>query len=142
MCKSAKVKPTKAMGSTDSEAKEVGAIPSNACSTGLCQLQSTDSRGTVRVPHWMYEKITGWRKGDPADHPKLSVNIKLAVEGYNAAGVQLPGIKITNNKQIVDIRQSPFTGISDTGAQTTCAGMSLVRALGLKKENLIPVRMS
>ena len=25
---------------------------------------------------------------------------------------------------------------------STCAGMSLVRALGLKKENLIPVRMS
>ena len=41
----------------------------------------------------MYEKITGLRNGNPAYHPKLSVNIKLAVEGYNAAGVKLPGIQ-------------------------------------------------
>ena len=46
------------------------------------------------------------------------------------------GARVSENKQIVKIIQAPFLGLADTGAQTTCAGMSLVRALGLQQKDM------
>ena len=48
----------------------------------------------------------------------------------------------TDNRQAVTIKQAPYSGLTDSGGQTTCAGMGLVRTLGLGKEDLMLVTMS
>merc|ERR1712030_248381 len=70
-------------------------------------------------------------------------NVRLCGDGYGAAGVCMPGgAKVSDNQQVVNIVQAPFSGLADTGAQTTCAGMSLVRALRLEQQDLMLVSMS
>ena len=71
------------------------------------------------------------------------MNVRLCGDGYGAAGVCMPGgAKVSDNKQVVNVVQAPFSGLADTGAQTTCAGMSLVRALRLEQRDLMRVSMS
>ena len=52
------------------------------------------------------------------------------------------GIKMTNNRQTIIIRQAPYSRLTDSKAQTTCAGIGLVRTFWLGKEDLMPVTMS
>merc|ERR1711895_430033 len=100
-------------------------------------------QGFVAVPHCVHNQVRGWIKASPSKHPVVDVNVRLCGDGYGAAGVCMPGgTKVSDNKQIVNIVQAPFSGLADTGAQTTCAGMSLVRALGLEQKDLIPVSMT
>ena len=114
------------------------------CSMGMCQVQVKGrNKGAVEVPHWLYNQVRGWVKGPPSKHPVVDVNVRLCGDGYGAAGVCMPGgVGVSENEQLVTVMQAPFSGLADTGAQTTCSGLCLVRALGLQLEDLIPVTMT
>ena len=82
-------------------------------------------------------------------HPVVEINVRLYGDGYGAAGGRIPGgIKVAGNKDMdmdhikVTIKQAPYSGLADTGAQTTGAGLGLVGTLGLRREDLVPVTMS
>ena len=127
------------------EEAEVNTISSaRFCSMGVCQVRTKgQSKGVVQVPHWLYNQVRGWIKAPPSKHPVVEVNVRLCGDGYGAAGVPMPGgVRVSEIEQWVDIVQAPFSGVSDSGAQTTCSGMSLVRALGLGQKDLIPVTMT
>ena len=133
-----------AAGRDKQEDGEVGTISSGFCSMGVCQVRSKGrTKGVVEVPHWLYNQVRGWVKTPPSKHPVVEVNVRLCGDGYGAAGVSVPGgARVSDNTQIVNIIQAPFSGLADTGAQTTCAGMSLVRALGLEQKDMMPVSMT
>ena len=79
---------------------------------------------------WYDNQVRGWIK-PPSGHPVADVNIRLCGDGYGAAGLRIPGgDEKSENTMWVNIVQAPYSGVADSGAQTTCAGMSLVRALG------------
>ena len=143
-CKS-KAKSTNTVGVLGKEEEgEVNSIsPVKFCSMGICHIQTKGrNKGRVEVPHWLYNQVRGWIKAPPSKHPVVDVNVRLCGDGYGAAGVSMPGgTKVSDNEQMVNIIQAPFSGLADTGAQTTCSGMSLVRALGLGERDLIPVSM-
>ena len=63
----------------------------------------------------------------------VEVNVRLCEEGYAAVGVDMPGREVI--KQITSI------GLTDSGAQATCAGLRLVRNLGYSVSDLIPVSL-
>ena len=142
-----KPKSTNTVGAVGKEEVEVNSIsPVQFCSVGICQVKTKGrSKGTVEVPHWLHNQVKGWIKTAPSKHPMVNVNVRLCGDGYGAAGVRMPGgIKVSDNdnEQLLDIVQVPFSGLADTGAQTTCSGMCLVRALGLAQKDLIPVSMT
>ena len=146
-CKS-KPKSTSAVSAGSKAKKEEGEVCSissaNFCSMGVCQVKSTGrDKGVVEVPHWLYNQVRGWVRAPPSKHPVVDVNVRLCGDGYGAAGVCMPGgAKVSDNEQLVNIIQAPFSGLADTGAQTTCGGMSLVRALRLEQKDLMPVTMT
>ena len=115
------------------EEAEVSIIQSTFCSYGVCQVRGTVDRKSVQVPHWLHDQVKGWRKSSPMNHPWVNINVKLCSDGYEAAGIAMP----VEDRQ----KQTPHRGLTDTGAQTTCAGMGLVRALGLMESDLVPVSM-
>ena len=70
-------------------------------------------------------------KSNVEKHPEITVHMEVDCGAYEEVGVVQPkGAKAIT-----------ATGLMDTGAQLTVIPMSEVYKMGLKKENLIPVKM-
>ena len=95
--------------------------PSNFCSYGVCNVMEEQGKKKVKLPHWLHNQMKGWIKSSPRSHPSINVNVRLCSDGYGAAGIKMPATH----------RQAPYRGLTDTGAMTTCAGMGMMRAIGL-----------
>ena len=85
-----------------------------------------------RVPHLVHDGVKGWVKRRPSNLPCVQVTIQLLPDVHEMVGHGLsnsvrPGL-------VRDCR-----AIADTGAQTTAAGIGLVKSLGLPVDQLIPV---
>ena len=105
----------------------LGGISSNA--TGNKQdLQVTV--GTLEpFPHMEYTQANGWNTARPKDDPILQLKVSICKDAYKTNGLRIP--KST---------EAVLPAIADSGARTTVASTSLLNSLGIKREDLFPVR--
>lgn len=84
------------------------------------------SRGTI--DNLVFDARMGWRSMNSKRHPVVTLVAEIDCKAYDHIGYKRP-----------KARKTVVQCISDTGAQSCLMGLSTVRQLGLKKQDLVPV---
>ena len=114
---------------------EEGAIFEELCSASNLGDTSThtDSRRTVMLEHHLYDHLQDcWTRKSSLPQPYVDLHITAAREDYEALGFLPPS---------TGVRGSTLPVMADTGCQSSLAGVQAVRRLGIRTQDLIPVRM-
>ena len=93
------------------------------------------SRGSTPLSHVEYDQIKeAWVRAKPRRPANLRVDVTVCSAVYQGLGLPL------NPKRGVQTARGT-EALADTGAQVCVAGMELVHSLGLKRKDLIKVKM-
>ena len=86
--------------------------------------------GTLEpFPHMEYTHANGWNTTRPKDDPILQLKVSICKDAYKTNGLRIP----TSTEAVLP-------AIANSGARTTVASTSLLNSLGIKREDLFPVR--
>ena len=105
----------------------------------LCSVNSgpkSSKKHDIPVPksfgHYVYnQEQDSWERRNSDPQPTLLLSLRPDLEGYRSLGLKPP----RNDSAIC------YTAIADTGCQSCLAGISLIKALGISQDRLIPVDM-
>lgn len=113
--------------STDDDAVEDNPIFLGGIAPESCTDMSVAA--LLPFPHMEYNNESGWNATIPKEDPMLDINISLSEEAYAKNGLHCP-----------PHTEVTLPAIADSGARTTVASVSLLQKLGLRVDDLFPVR--
>ena len=88
------------------------------------------------IPHLVWDG-DDWIVKPNKRAPLVAIRYKLCEDGYAAAKRAMPVNRVGKDKSPVT---ATISAMADTGCTTMVAGLSFIQHLGLKKEDLLPVR--
>lgn len=101
----------------------------------LCTVSTAEpspQKRSVLLEHHVYNQLTEtWIKKASAPQPFINLNVTASAEDYRVFGHILPGHVLT----------ASIPAMADTGCQSCLAGVNVLRRLGLRTDDLIPVTM-
>jgi hypothetical protein len=84
------------------------------------------SHKAIRVPNMLFSNVNGWGKGNPEEHPTITVTVSTENSEYDHLSLPMPQI-------------SPKTvrAVTDSRCQSSLMGLETYYSLGLKKSDLV-----
>ena len=102
----------------------------------LCAVSTTVHRGrkAINLDHHIYNHLAeSWIKQQSKAQPFIKLEIKIVQEDYNVIGF--------NSKYNPRAKATTISVLADTGCQCCLTGINTIHRLGMKEEDLIPVKM-
>ncbi|XP_021365018.1 uncharacterized protein LOC110457888 [Mizuhopecten yessoensis] len=97
-----------------------------------CTVSDSGIERSICIDHHVYDELrNSWVKQRSKPQPFVNVTAKVTAEDYAALGFRL-----TRDTSNVSIQ-----AMADTGCQSCLAGLKVIRRLGLRESELIPVTM-
>ncbi|XP_063956770.1 uncharacterized protein LOC135154494 [Lytechinus pictus] len=99
----------------------------------LCTIRDLGQSHGLPIDHHVYDDISqAWHRKRSTPQPYLNVTVRAVPEDYRALGFNLSSPSQT----------SAIPAMADTGCQSCLAGLKVLRRLGLRQQDLIPVTMA
>ena len=85
----------------------------------------------VKLPNMVFDGTKGWHEENAGDHPKVTVEVNTEESDYAHLKLPFPAAKKTK-----------LDAVTDSGAQVNLLGLQKYHQLGLKRHQLVPVKLS